>query len=245
MDLDAESLPSRGSVLLAEDDPITSAICARTLTQAGYQVAVAEDGQSAFEMLRHNAFDLVITDAMMPNMTGFELVRAMRSDHDLRRTPVLFVTSLGESSDLTRGYRVGADGYLLKPVNPPDLVDEVDALLMRVLRSHAQLGTAALSGRLDVISVVAALVFLHTQEQNGILKLSRTGADGQITVRNGEPIDARVGRVVWYEEALAAMLGWNTGTFRFEPCDVSRAERTLKGPLAELLMHADGIRRAP
>lgn len=245
MDLDPQSNPTRGSVLLAEDDPITSAICARTLTQAGYQVVVAADGQSAFEMLRDAQFDLVITDAMMPNMTGFELVRAMRNDHDLRRTPVLFVTSLSESSDLTRGYRVGADGYLTKPVNPPDLVEEVDALLMRVLRSHAQLGTAALSGRLDVISVVAALVFLHTQEQSGILRLSRTGADGQITVRNGEPIDARLGRAVWYEEALAAMLGWNTGTFRFEPCDVSRVERTLAGPLADLLMHADGIRRAP
>ncbi len=245
MDLDAEPLPTRGSVLLAEDDPIASAICARTLTQAGYQVSVAADGQSAFNMLRDNEYDLVITDAMMPNMTGFELVRAMRNDHDLRRTPVLFVTSLSENSDLTRGYRVGADGYLLKPVNPPDLVEEVDALLMRVLRTHAQLGTSALSGRLDVISVVAALVFLHSQEQSGILRLSRPGADGQITVRNGEPIDARLGRAVWYEEALAAMLGWNTGTFRFEPCDVSRAERTLAGPLAELLMHADGIRRAP
>lgn len=245
MSFDPLDSPNRGTVLLAEDDPVTSAVCARALSQAGYDVVVAGDGQSAFELMRDQRFDLVITDAMMPNMTGFELVRAMRNDFDLRRTPVLFVTSCSESADLSRGYRVGADGYLTKPVHPPDLVDEVDSLLMRVLRTHTQLGPAALSGRLEVISLVAVLVFLHTQEQSGILRLARSGADGEIVVRNGDPIDARVGRALWFEEALAAMLGWNTGMFRFEPADVSTAERTLHGPLAELLMHADGIRRAP
>ncbi len=245
MAFDPDAIPTRGTVLLAEDDPITSALSARALSQAGYEVTVAEDGLSAFELLRERPFDVVITDADMPKMNGFELVREMRKDRDLRRTPVLFVTGCSESSDLSRGYRMGADGYLLKPVQAQDLIEEVDSLLMRVLRTHSQLGASALSGRLDVISVVAALVFLHTQEQNGILRLSRPGADGQIVIRDGEPIDARVGRAVWYEEALATMLGWNAGTFRFEPCDVSQAERTLEGPLAALLMHADGIRRAP
>jgi len=245
MTFDPDAPPTRGTVLLAEDDPLTSAVCARALQQAGYEVVTAEDGLSAFDKLRQRRFDLVITDANMPNMTGFELVRAMRNDYDLRKTPVLFVTGCSESSDLCRGYRMGADGYLLKPVQAPDLIDEVDSLLMRVVRTHSQLGASALSGRLDVISVVATLVFLHTQDQSGILRLSRPGADGQIVVRNGEPIDARVGRAVWYEEALATMLGWNAGTFRFEPCDVSKVERTLNGPLAELLMHADGLRRAP
>ncbi len=235
----------RGTVLLAEDDPIASAVSARALRDAGYTVSIAPDGETALTMLCEQSFDQLVTDAQMPGMSGFELVRAMRGDNDLRRTPVLFVTGCSRSSDLSRGYRAGADAYLMKPILPDELVQEVDALLMHALHTQAQLGASVLSGRLDAISLVAALVFLNSQGQSGILRLSRPGADGEITIRDGEPIDARVGRALRNHEALATMVGWNAGTFRFECRDVSKVERRLSGPLTQLLTDADGLRRAP
>lgn len=240
-----DQTPARGRVLIAEDDEITGHICARTLTEAGYDVTIAEDGRRAFSMLCQGGFDLLITDAMMPNVDGFELVRMLRSDFDLRRLPVMFLTACDQSDALSRGFRVGADRYLVKPVRPVELIEEVDSLLMRAIGTGAQLGLAALSGRLDALSVVSVLAFLHTQEASGVLRLSRFGASGQVTVRKGQPIDARVDRVLLHEDALATLLGWNAGSFRFEPGDVSDVYAAFDEPFSELLLKADRRRRAP
>jgi CheY-like chemotaxis protein len=242
---DPRDAPARGTVLLAEDDECTRAICARILREAGYEVVIAEDGTVALERLHERPVDLLITDAMMPNMDGFELVRTMRSERELQRTPVLFLSALGTAADRCRGFRVGADGYLLKPVRPLDLVDEVDSLLLRAVSTRASMSASALSGRLDLLSPIAVLVFLHSQEQSGVLRMSRFGGDGEITIERGQPIAARLQKAIFDEEALAALLGWNAGTFRFDPGDVSAVQRKLFGPLPELLLRAETLRKAP
>jgi CheY-like chemotaxis protein len=240
-----DKAPPRGRVLIAEDDEITGHICARTLSEAGYDVTIAEDGVRALEMLSEGGYDLLITDAMMPQMDGFELVRTLRNDYDLRKIPVMFLTACDQSEALSRGFRVGADRFLVKPIRPIELIEEVDSLLMKAVGTVAQISLAALSGRLDAISVVAVLAFLHTQEASGILRLSRFGATGHIIVRDGQPIDARVDRALLHEDALATLLGWNAGSFRFEPADVSSVKAAFSEPFSELLLHADRRRRAP
>jgi CheY-like chemotaxis protein len=231
-------------VLVAEDDRTASAICSRALSNAGYEISVAFDGAQALAMLREGSFDLVVTDMIMPGMDGLELVRAMRADARLTRLPVLFLTSCEEHDMRLKGYRAGCDGYLIKPIRPVELVERVKAVMSNALGTGAQLSSAYLSGRLDGASVASLLTYLHGQERSGLLRLWRFGAYGEITLREGKPLTAQVDRLVLGEEALAALLGWNAGTFRFERHDVSEIEPELNGSLSELLGRAELSRRA-
>ncbi|HEX5657372.1 MAG TPA: response regulator, partial [Polyangiales bacterium] len=207
-------------VLIAEDDQMASAICVRALANAGYDTAVAFDGKAALEMLRQGLFDLVVTDVVMPAMDGLELVRAMRADARLTRLPVLFLTASTEHDMRVEGYRAGCDAYLTKPIRPLDLVDRVGQLMSQALGTGAQLSGAYLSGRLDGTSVGSVLQFLHAQERSGLLRLWRFGAYGEITLRQGQLLTASIDGSLRGEEALAALAGWNAGTFRFERHDV-------------------------
>jgi CheY-like chemotaxis protein len=157
-------------VLIAEDDPISGAVCARALKNAGYGAVVVASGEEALRLLQAELFDLVVADVMMPGMDGFALVRAMRADERLTRLPVVFLTGCREQTMRMRGYRAGGDGYLTKPVRPAELVDQVESLLMSAMGTSAQLNGAYLSGRLDGTSVVSILAFLHVQERSGMLR---------------------------------------------------------------------------
>lgn len=234
---------ARPRVLIAEDDQTASAICVRALANAGYETAVAFDGRAALEMLRHGTYDLVVTDMIMPTMDGLELVRAMRADSRLTRLPVLFLTSYTEHELRVESYRAGCDGFLTKPVRPIDLVDRVTQLVAQALGTGAQLTGAYLSGRLDGISVGSLLQFLHAQDRSGLLRLWRFGAHGEIALRQGQLLTASIDGSLRGEEALAALVRWNAGTFRFERHDVSELEPELKGPFASLMSRTESQRR--
>lgn len=231
-------------VLIAEDDPTASAICARALTNAGFDTSVAIDGRVALDMLRQGSFDLVVTDMIMPMMDGLALVRAMRADARLTRLPVLFLTSVTEQDMRFKGYRAGCDAYLVKPIRPLELVDRVSSLLERAAGTGAQLSGAYLSGRLDGTSLGSLLSFLNMHERSGMLRLWRFGAYGEIALRQGQPLTATVEGSLKGEEALAALLGWNAGTFRLERFDASELEPELSGTFEELMQRAETRRRA-
>lgn len=239
---DPSSAPPR--VLIAEDDRTASAICARALSNAGFETSVAYDGRAALDMLREGSFDLVVADMFMPAMDGLELVRAMRADLRLTRLPVLFLTSCTEHDMRAKGYHAGCDAYLVKPVRPLELVERVTALMKRALGTGAQLSGAFLSGRLDGMTVAALLAFLHSQDRSGMLRLWRFGAYGEIAVRQGEPLTALIEGSLRGEEALTALLGWNAGTFRFERYDVSELDSELPGPFSDLIGRAETRRHA-
>jgi CheY-like chemotaxis protein len=234
--------PAKVRVLIAEDDPVSGAVCARALKNAGYEALVINSGEDALERLRTESFDLVVADVMMPGMDGFALVRAMRADERLTRLPVVFLTGCREQAMRMRGYRAGGDGYLTKPVRPAELVDQVESLLMSAMGTSAQLNGAYLSGRLDGTSVVSILAFLHVQERSGMLRLSRFGATGEIAILAGEPRSAFLAGELSGEAALAALLGWNAGTFRFERFDASELSTNLVGPFADLIARAQRAR---
>ncbi len=238
------SSPTAPRILIAEDDQTAAAICARALDRAGFSTSLAADGKAALEMLREGSFDLVVTDMVMPTMDGLELVRAMRADSRLTRLPVLFLTACTEDDMRMKGYRAGCDGYIVKPVRPLDLVESVSGLLTHAVGTGARLSAVYLSGRLDGTSVASLLRFLHGQARSGLLRLSRFGAYGEVALREGQPLTATLGGSLVGEEALAALLGWNAGAFRFERYDVSEIEAELPGTFEELLGRAEQRRLA-
>lgn len=125
--------------IMAVEDSRTQAEALRAdLTGAGYEVTVARDGEEALEQLTDgDAFDLVISDIMMPGMDGYELCRRIKADRRLRDVPVILLTSLRDPVDIVRGLEVGADNFLTKPYDPDRLLSRVESVLQtRVSRDE-------------------------------------------------------------------------------------------------------------
>lgn len=125
----AATAAGRRRVLLADDSELIHRHTAPLLQEAGYDVEEAWDGQEALERMRVSVPDLLLTDVEMPQLDGFALCRAVKEDARLASVPVVICSSLGEASDLERGFDAGADDYLVKPVIPEELVTRLHSLL--------------------------------------------------------------------------------------------------------------------
>jgi two-component system chemotaxis sensor kinase CheA len=119
-------------VLVVDDSLMVRELQRSMLERAGYSVTTASDGAQALALLNEASADLLITDIEMPNMDGFELLRAVRSHARLANTPVLIVTSRTSAEDQQRGLDAGADGYIVKSAfDEAGLLGAVSRLLGR------------------------------------------------------------------------------------------------------------------
>ncbi|HMG56217.1 MAG TPA: response regulator, partial [Kofleriaceae bacterium] len=118
-----------GQILLVEDSDIVRESLRRLLTEAGYAVTVAIDGQHGLELARSRRFDLISTDVVMPRLDGYDLTRALRAMPAYAGTPIIMVTSMGERIDRVRGFDAGVDEYITKPHDRALLLRTVDKLL--------------------------------------------------------------------------------------------------------------------
>ncbi len=117
------------SILVVEDDKNLQRLMAAVLRQNGYEVLTADDGQHALEVHAEAHVDLLVCDVMMPRMSGYQLTRELRqANFDL---PVLMVTARESIEDKRRGFVVGTDDYMVKPIDLDELLLRVSALLRR------------------------------------------------------------------------------------------------------------------
>ena len=117
------------SVLVVEDDPNLRKLMCAALKQNGYMPRPAADGFEALDEMEKYSVDLVISDIMMPNMDGYELARQLRNaGFDM---PILMVTAKESFEDKQNGFMVGADDYMVKPINIDEMILRVGALLRR------------------------------------------------------------------------------------------------------------------
>ncbi|HVS63335.1 MAG TPA: response regulator transcription factor, partial [Thermoanaerobaculia bacterium] len=128
-------------ILVVEDEPALVLTLSDRLSSEGHEVEVATDGDAAFEAARAGSFDLVVLDVALPGRSGLDVCR------DLRRegvdTPILMLTARAELYDKVVGLKLGADDYLTKPFEMPELLARVEALLRRSGRALAGPGAYA------------------------------------------------------------------------------------------------------
>jgi DNA-binding response OmpR family regulator len=115
-------------ILIADDDRDLLSLIAFTLTQAGYLVVKASDGQVAVGIFDTELPDLVVLDINMPSASGFQVCEAIRARS---RVPIMMLTVRGEEEDLVRALELGADDFLTKPFSPRTLLARIKALLRR------------------------------------------------------------------------------------------------------------------
>ena len=118
-------------ILLADDEPDVLEIVSYNLTQVGYQVFTAENGEKAIKAAKMHLPQLIILDVMMPVMDGIEACEKLRAIPDLSETVVTFLTARGEDYSQVAGLDAGADDYITKPIKPKVLVSKVKSLLRR------------------------------------------------------------------------------------------------------------------
>ena len=123
-------MAERGArLLVADDNKVNRLLLTRSLELQGHRVASAENGRVALEMLRNEAFDLLLLDMEMPELDGFQLLEQMFGDARLRELPVIVTSSLEGVAHVVRCLELGADDYLHKPVNPVVLKARINSSL--------------------------------------------------------------------------------------------------------------------
>lgn len=116
-------------VLLVEDEPTLACIIRDTLSEQGFSVRMACDGEEALPLIDASCPDVIVADVMMPRMDGFEMLKRMRRNGN--QTPVLLLTARSAVSDVVEGFELGANDYLRKPFSMQELIVRIKALAGR------------------------------------------------------------------------------------------------------------------
>jgi DNA-binding response OmpR family regulator len=121
-------VPDLIRILIVDDEPDTVDLIQITLRTAGYMLQAAYSAEEARQILNNERFDLLLLDVMMPETSGFDLVRELREE-GWKLPPFLFLTARGRAEDVKEGNALGAKGYLVKPVMRGSLIDAIEAAL--------------------------------------------------------------------------------------------------------------------
>lgn len=116
------------SILVVEDEMKIARLVEEYLSEAGFDLTVARDGTSGVSEARRTRPDLIVLDLGLPGMDGFDVTRAIRTNH---ATPIIMLTARSEETDRVIGLELGADDYIIKPFSPRELVARVKAVLRR------------------------------------------------------------------------------------------------------------------
>src|SRR5437773_6857327 len=137
-------------VLVVDDDPDVARFVEVNLRSAGYQVAVASNGEEALEKAGEIRPDLVLLDVMMPKLDGFEVAQRLRRDARTSSTSIIMLTAKALSSDKVLGLSTGADDYIIKPFDPVELLARVKGTLRRAREMRALSPLTGLPGNIRV-----------------------------------------------------------------------------------------------
>ena len=129
---------SGGQLLVVDDNGVNRLVLGRYLQQQGHMVAYAENGRQALELLRAQAFDMMLLDIEMPEMNGYQVLEHVLSDAGLRDIPIIVTSARDEMDSVVKCIQMGAEDYLTKPVDQVLLKARIDASLEKKRLRDAQ-----------------------------------------------------------------------------------------------------------
>jgi sensor histidine kinase YesM len=165
-------------VLAVDDDPINLNILMSILSSERYEIITATSGKEALSLLDTREWDLVISDVMMPNMSGYELSRMIRERFSLSELPILHLTARSQPEDIQTGFLSGANDYVTKPVDAQELRSRVQALtdMKQSARERLRMEAAWLQAQIqphflfNTLNTVAALNLVDPDRMNAMLE---------------------------------------------------------------------------
>ena len=147
-------------VLVVEDEPNIAGVLSAYLERDGLRIRMAHDGEEALQSFRQLRPDLVLLDIHLPKVDGVDVLKMIRSDGDV---PVIMVTALADDVDKLLALRMGADDYVVKPFNPPEVVARVRAVLRRT-----QAKPAPVAAPIRVVDVEAHSAAVYDDQGNPV-----------------------------------------------------------------------------
>ena len=207
--------PSR--ILVIEDEPDIAALLAYHIAGAGYRVTTRASGGDGLKSAHDERPSLVVLDLMLPDMSGYDVLEALRADPNTATTAVLMLTARKEEEDRIRGLRIGADDYVVKPFSPQELVLRIGAILRRA-RSAPTFDDVTVVGPVQInrethrVTVAGTLIELTPTEFKLLLTLAdrrgRVQPRGRLLEQVWESVpDVQTRTVDMHVQRLRAKLG--------------------------------------
>lgn len=162
-------------ILVVDDEDSILKVVEYALSEAGYQVHTAHDGEGAEFLFREITPDLVILDVMLPNKSGLDVAKDLRTESNV---PIIMLSARGDEVDRILGLEFGADDYVVKPFSPRELVSRVKAILRRVEgsgvdRVSIEIGELNIDTRARQVSISGQPIHLTTSEYGILLHLAK------------------------------------------------------------------------
>lgn len=235
-------MPPARKILIADPDIESVRALSRGLRQKGYQVHYAPDGSRALEVcvLRHP--ELVLFDEGCKLLDARTFTQILRTNPRTEHIPVVLTTAHIET-DRVRGLR---DGYIKKPFNLDEVLSRIEHVFRRTEAAKDLKGESQeIEGSLSQLGIPDLMQILGMNKRSGRLALERGNERGEITVADGRPVNARLGRVEG-EKALFRLLSWSEGNFTFAPGASNakpRINRAMDDALLEGFRQSDEVNR--
>lgn len=206
-----------GKILLLDDDTNILKLLDISLTKAGYDVHTASRAEDALEIANKIEPDLIISDINMPEMDGIEFCWMIRENSKVSLVPIILLTSMKDPDFEIRGYRAGADDYLLKPIDRSVLLHHVQNLInrnqkLKTIDIDTDSGNTpkGFNGDLSELSLVEIIQLLHINKRSGILTVN----SAELTFQNGQITRIRYDDLE-NEDALNKLVKLKDGLFNF------------------------------
>ncbi len=229
----------RDRVLVIDPDPVAASLLQMRLVNAGFDVEVHGEGESALAAARAQAPSLVVSEVGVPLVDGFSVLLRMRKEAATEDVPFVFVTERNDRGSNVRGLELGADDYLTKPVDLELLVAKLKSLVRKVSarRSAATSPSGGVSGSLAEMGLVDLLQVLSTTRRTVRIIVQDTHqVEGDLCLVEGNPVDATFGEKTGVD-AFNALIALADGHFTVQASEAS-AKRTIDAPLQALLLDA-------
>lgn len=222
-------IPKKGKtkrILLVDNSETTRKILRENLEKEGYAVIEAEDGQEGLDRANEDHPDLIISDVYMPVMNGFEFCQRVRDTSNIPSVPLIFFTTVDDMLTEVRGFRAGANDYLVKiHTKRQAFLLKIDHLLSSTSEFEKQKSSLkdGIIGKLSEINILDVLELLHHGKKTGTLMVSDDDNHGYIYFLDGRIFNASFHDLNG-EEAVYEIVTQNKGFFKFEQGDISRNE---------------------
>jgi sigma-B regulation protein RsbU (phosphoserine phosphatase) len=203
-----------GTLLIVDDDEANRDMLSRRLERKGFEVAVAEDGRRAIELVRARSFDLVLLDVVMPGLNGLEVLRELRRGFPATELPVIMATALSESGDIVEALRLGANDYVSKPLDFPVVLARINAQLSlkRAIEEVVRLERRLEQRNQELIKVNARLAEANRRMERDLRAAARIQ---EAFLPRSEP-EFPQARFVWYYRPCRELAGDGLNVFALD-----------------------------
>lgn len=229
------------TILVVDADTKSQKVLEVSFKKAGYRVLITDTIEEARRAIEANDPDLIVSDTQLPDGDGFAFCSELKDDPKTGSIPFVFLTEQRSLPEKMRGFELGADEYLTKPIYIKEVTSRVEVLLQKRAQDRLHTGEAEeFEGNLADVTMIDLLQTIERELRSGSIQINRNGRTGAIYFREGNILDAMCGKLQG-EEALYRLMLWPDGKFRVEYHENVRRADHIEKNSSELLL--EGIRR--